>query len=192
MSGTAEVHPEAILSPGKVDLIREWLPKQGWFKGTDASDAERIASFRFVDPFGEVGIETLLIRTQGVTYQVPLTYRSAPLEDTEDYLVGELEHSILGHRWVYDAVGDPVYIDEIIRVIREGDNEADLSTGSPKSMTVEGSGVIPVAASTGQIKLNRIVDPATEKASTRTATGKLEGTWTQDGVERTVNLATLF
>ena len=78
MSGVAEVHPEATLTPSKVELVAAWMPKQGWYKGTDASDAARVASFRFVDPYGEVGIETLLIRSGGVVYQVPLTYRPEP------------------------------------------------------------------------------------------------------------------
>ncbi len=192
MSGTAVVHPDATLTPGKLELLRPWLPAQGWFKGTDAADLERLAGFRFVDPDGEVGIETLLIRAGGITYQVPLTYRGEPLDDGEEYLVGEMDHSVLGHRWVYDAVGDPAYVDELIRVIREADNEADLNIDAPKSITVEGSGVMPVAHSTGQLKLNRVLDPAPAMSSTRTATGKLQGTWTSDGVEHTVNLATLF
>lgn len=191
MSGTAEVHPEATLTPGKVELVAAWLPKQAWYKGSDASDAERVASFRFVDPYGEVGIETLLIRSGGVVYQVPLTYRSEPLAGSEEFLVGEMEHSVLGHRWAYDGTGDPVYVDELLRVIREGDDEADLNTGAPKSMTVRGSGVVLVSNSTGQMKLYRVVDPA-PATTKRVAVGTLDGTWTLDGVERTSLLASLY
>ena len=68
------------------------------------------------DPGGDVGIETLLIRSRDVTYQVPLEYRNAPLQQAGDCLIGTLEHSVLGTRWVYDAVGDSVYIDEVLRV----------------------------------------------------------------------------
>jgi Maltokinase N-terminal cap domain len=191
MSGTAEVHPEATLTPGKVELVAAWLPKQAWYKGSDASDAERVASFRFVDPYGEVGIETLLIRSDGVVYQVPLTYRSEPLGGAEEFLVGEMEHSVLGHRWAYDGTGDPVYVDELLRIIREGDDEAALNTGAPKSMTVRGSGVVMVSNSTGQMKLYRTVDPAPPTMK-RVAVGTLEGTWTLDGVERTTLLASLY
>lgn len=190
MSGTAEVHQEATLTPSKLDLIAAWLPKQPWYAGGDAADLERIAAYRFVDPYGEVGIETLLVRTGGTVYQVPLTYRDEALAGSEEFLVGELEHSLLGHRWVYDATGDPVYVDELMRVIREADNEAELSAGTP-SMTVRGSGVIPVANSTSQMKLARVLDPEPEQSG-RVATGVLEGTWSLDGDERTTRLVALY
>nr|NLI49539.1 hypothetical protein [Propionibacterium sp.] len=192
MSGTAEVYPDATLTPGKLELLASWMPKQAWFQGSESADLERIGSFRFVDPYGEVGIETLLVRAGGVVYQVPLTYRGEPLEGGEDYLVGELEHSELGHRWVYDGTGDPVYVDELLRVIREADGEADLSTGAPKTVTARGSGVVLVSNSTGQMKLNRIVDPAPEPSSTRVAIGSLDATWTQDGEEKHAALAYLY
>lgn len=192
MSGTAEVHPEATLTPSKLELVAAWLPSQPWFEGSGAADIERVASFRFVDPYGEVGIETLLVRTGGTVYQVPLTYRPEALEGAEEFLVGEMEHSLLGHRWVYDGTGDPVYVDELQRAIREGDNEADLSTGGAKSMTVQGSGVILVSNSTGQMKLNRVVEPAPAPSTTRVSIGSLDATWSEDGQERTAVLAFLY
>lgn len=190
MSGTAEVHQGATLTPSKLELLATWLPQQPWFDASDASDVERIAAYRFVDPYGEVGIETLLVRTGGVVYQVPLTYRDAPLEGAEEFVVGEMDHSELGHRWVYDATGDPVYVDELMRVIREADDQAELSEGVV-SMTVRGSGVIPLANSTSQMKLSRQLDPQPE-VSGRVATGTLEGTWTLDGAERTTRLVALY
>ena len=66
------------------------------------------------------------------------------LDGEDAYLVGTTDHSVLGKRWVYDATGDPVYVAELIRVIHEGDNEADLSRGE-KSMTVVGSGITLVS-----------------------------------------------
>lgn len=192
MSGTAEVHPEATLTPGKLDIIKAWLPRQSWFPGIDASDLERVASYRFVDPYGEVGIETLLVRSGGVVYQVPLTYRAEPLEGAAEFLVGEMEHSILGHRWVYDGTGDPVYVDELQRVIREADDEADLNTGAPKSINVRGSGVVLVSNSTGQMKLNRVVDPSSATTSKQLAIGTLDGTWADGDVEKTAVLAFLY
>ena len=192
MSGTAEVNPDATLTPGKLELLATWAPKQPWFEGPEAAGLERVGSFRFVDPYGEVGIETLLARAGGVVYQVPLTYRGEPLEGSEDYLVGELEHSEFGHRWVYDGTGDPVYVDELLRVIREGDDQAELSNGASPSVTVRGSGVVLVSNSTGQMKLNRVVDPAPEPSSTRVAIGSLDATWTQDGEEKQAALAYLY
>lgn len=60
MSGTAEINPDATLVPTKLELLAAWLPGQAWFAG-DAADLKRVASYRFADPDGEVGIETLLV-----------------------------------------------------------------------------------------------------------------------------------
>ncbi|MGC4856177.1 maltokinase N-terminal cap-like domain-containing protein [Micromonospora sp. DT4] len=67
-------------------------------------------AYRFDDPAGEVGIETMLVAAaDGPVHQVPLTYRAAPLDDVDEWLVGTTEHSALGRRWVYDGCADPVY-----------------------------------------------------------------------------------
>ncbi|MEI2826114.1 MAG: hypothetical protein V9F04_06650 [Dermatophilaceae bacterium] len=47
----------------------------------------------------------------------PLTYRSAPLAGADRALVGTIEHSVLGTRWVYDAPHDPAYVAELLRTI---------------------------------------------------------------------------
>ena len=188
MSGTAVVHPEARLTPGKLELLAQWLPSQSWFEG-DPADLERVAAYRFVDPDGEVGLDTLLVPSRGITYQVPLSYRAAPLEDAQEWLVGTLEHSLLGTRWCYDATGDPVYVAELVRVIHEADNEAGLSVGRP-SMTVRGSGITTVSnASMEAARLVRVLDG--RHVHTAQPLGVLEGTWTQDGAERTEILATV-
>ena len=178
MSGTAEIH-EATLTPTKLQLLAAWLPAQEWFIG-DSDDLERLASYRFVDPEGDVGIETILVRSLGVTYQVPLTYRDEALTEADDSLIGTLEHSVLGTRYVYDAVGDPVYMVELMRVIHEGDTEADLSRGG-KTMTVEGSGIVAVSNASGEsMRVVRVLDGQHIPGS-RTPLGTLTGTWTADG-----------
>ncbi len=188
MSGTAEIH-EATLTPTKLELLAAWLPAQEWFVG-DADDLVRVAAYRFVDPDGEVGLETLLVRSDGVTYQVPLTYRAEPLAEAEDRLVGTLDHSVLGKRYVYDAVADPVYMVELMRVIHEGDTEADLSSGE-KTMTVLGSGIVPVSNAAGEsMRVVRVLD-GQHVPGTRTPLGTLTGTWTEDGVEQSQVLAVL-
>ena len=188
MSGTATIH-DAELKPGKLELLAQWLPSRPWFTG-DAADLERVASFRFVDPDGEVGIETILVRSAGVLYQVPLTYRDAALDESDAaYLIGTMDHSVLGKRWVYDATGDPVYVAELIRVIHEADTEADLSKGS-KTMTVVGSGITAVSNAAGEAaRLVRVLDGKHVPAAI--PLGTLTGTWTDDGGEHTEVLATL-
>ncbi|PTA43317.1 hypothetical protein [Micromonospora sp. RP3T] len=100
----------AELRPSKLELLAGWLPGRPWFTGDTDGPVTRVAAYRFDDPAGEVGMETLLVRAgAGPVLQVPLTYRGAPLPGAERFLVGIVEHSVLGRRWVYDACGDPVY-----------------------------------------------------------------------------------
>jgi hypothetical protein len=94
----------ATITPTKLELAAAWLDRQG----LGAGDVELAGSYRFDDPAGEVGIEGLLVRRAGEVFHLPLTYRGAPLDGAGAYLVTTMEHSVLGHRWVYDAAGDPV------------------------------------------------------------------------------------
>jgi hypothetical protein len=101
----------AELKPSKLELVEAWLPGRSWFEGPAGTGLERVAAYRFDDPAGEVGIETMLVRFgAGPVHQVPLTYRGAPLDGAGDWLIGTMEHGVLGRRWVYDALGDPVYL----------------------------------------------------------------------------------
>lgn len=188
MSGIAEIH-DATLTPTKLELLAGWLPRQEWFFG-DAEDLTRVASYRFVDPEGEVGIDTILVRSKGVTYQVPLTYRAEVLDEAADSFIGTIEHSVLGTRYVYDAVGDPVYLVELLRVIHEGDTEADVSRGQ-KTMTVEGSGIVPVSnAASESMRVVRVLD-GQHVPGARTPLGTLIGRWTDAGGEQEQTLAVL-
>ncbi len=191
MSGTADVYTQATLSPSKLDLLAGWLPQQSWFAG-DAGDLERVAFFRFVDPDGEVGLDSMLVASAGAVYHVPVTWRSAELEGGE--LIGTLEHSELGTRYGYDAPTDPVYVAELVRVIREGDTGSDITnveTGQPLPATAEvaGSGVTPGVDAQGQVRLIRVLDD--EHEDTHAARGLLTATWTHDGQQREDVLAVL-
>ncbi|OII11400.1 hypothetical protein BIU97_05715 [Curtobacterium sp. MCBA15_009] len=147
----AVIH-NAVLRPSKTDAIGAWLPTRPWSGVTTdpAADGSLVVAgrFRFDDPDGEVGVETYLVRVgDGPVLQVPLTYRGAPLDGADDHLVTEMDHSVLGRRWVYDAVGDPVYADVLRRAVATGGREADLEAapgeggGAPvKEGTASGSG----------------------------------------------------
>lgn len=112
----------AHLSPTKDELVREWIGAQRWYTGTVRPRLRMLDSWRLDDPDGEVGIETLVYLDESgsepVVYQVPLTYRGAPLAGAGAALVGEMEHSVLGHRWVYDAPHDPVYVTQLLGLLR--------------------------------------------------------------------------
>lgn len=130
-----------------------------------------------MDPDGEVGIETILVRSLGALYQVPMTYRAEPLEGAEHFFIGELNHSVLGQRYCYDAPGDPVYVAELFRVIHEGDTEADLSRGE-KTMTVQGTGIIRVSNAAGEaVRIIRVLDD--DHVPPPPVLGLLNGQWVE-------------
>lgn len=116
----------ADIRPSKIELIRAWAPSQPWFAGDDVGLAS-VGAYRFDDPDGEVGIETILVRSgDGPILQIPLTYRGAPLAGADEWLVGTMQHTVLGDRWVYDGCGDPVYAAALATVILAGGTEAAL------------------------------------------------------------------
>jgi hypothetical protein len=113
----------ATLTPSKPELIGAWLPTRPWAPEGDGA-VEVVGAFRFDDPEGRVGIEVHLVRSAGVLLQVPLTYRDAPLEGAESHLAGNLEHSALGTRWVYDGLADPVFVRMLAAVTLTGTGQA--------------------------------------------------------------------
>ena len=132
----------ATISPTKAELLTDWVPTQPWGE----QEFELVAAYRFDDPDGEVGIETHVLSTaDGHLLQVPLTYRGAPLDGAEQFLICTMEHSVLGQRWIYDATGDPVYAGVLASVLLAGAGQADEmveGADAPRepSMRVTGSG----------------------------------------------------
>ncbi|MET8149044.1 hypothetical protein ACIBSW_15790 [Actinoplanes sp. NPDC049668] len=166
----------AELKPSKLELIEAWLPGQAWFEGPATAGLERVAAYRFDDPAGAVGVETLLVRFgDGPIYQVPLTYRGAPLDGGDDWLIGTMEHSVLGKRWVYDALGDPVYLATLAAAFA-GEPQAEefievdgeLERRAP-SMAITGTGAVPEGGAATVVR--RLGDDAA------TAGAALTGTW---------------
>jgi hypothetical protein len=144
---------KATITPGKLDALAAWLPSRSWLGGADASTLTQVGAYRFDDPAGAVGIETLLARTaDGRLLQVPLSYRPAPLAGAEDALVATMQHSVLGPRWAYDGCADPVAMRALAAVILTGGHEAELEidtgTGLQRrepTVRVVGSGTPPAA-----------------------------------------------
>jgi hypothetical protein len=114
----------ATITPTKSDLITEWAPTQPWGPSSSADAIEVIGSYRFDDPNGRVGMEVHLVRAEGAVFQVPLTYRDAPLDGGEGALVTEMHHSVLGTRWVYDGLRDPQLVMMLAGVTMTGQGEA--------------------------------------------------------------------
>jgi hypothetical protein len=194
---------QATLTPTKIELLQAWVPTQEWFDGSDATTLEAVGAFRFDDPDGEVGIETHLLRSaDGPILQVPITYRGAPLADADTSLVGTADHSVLGQRWVYDACGDPVYVQALATAILTGGGEADVEivtdtgpqrvaanthargSGSPDtavpalgSATSANEGTVTVITTDGlHLFVSRVLDPHADP-DVPDGEQRLTGTW---------------
>ncbi len=138
---------KATLTPSKPELIEAYLPSVAEFQVT-AGPIEHLGAYRFDDPDGQVGIESHLVRTvDGRTIHLPLTYRNDPLEGAASWKLGTLEHSVLGTRHVYDAVADPVYITELVRIIATGGAQSPLIVQLPDGETLERDNVVFVTGS---------------------------------------------
>ncbi len=117
------LYHRATITPSKAELIAAWAPTRPW--GPSAADPlEVIGSYRFDDPDGRVGMETHLVTAGGALMQVPLTYRDEPLDGAEDALITEMQHSVLGTRWVYDGLRDPRLVIMLAAVAMTGQGEA--------------------------------------------------------------------
>lgn len=183
MSGTAEIY-DAVLEPGKLELLRAWVRHQDWFDG-DHESLEQVTTYRFVDPAGEVGMESFLLTDGSRTFHVPVTYRGAVLDDAGDALVGEMEHSVLGRRWVYDASADPVYVAEVRRVISHRDAAADHlqvedGTITPSPVNIRGGGDGITQGTESALQVIRIISEENDAEADRPligSPGTLSGTW---------------
>jgi hypothetical protein len=156
----------ATLTPTKLELLGAWLPARTWWPGGGAAGLERLGAARFDDPANEVGVEIFLVKTpEGPLTQVPMTYRAAPLDDAGEWLIGTTEHSVLGTRWVYDAVADPVFVAVLAAAIRTGGQQAAEYLETPEGpvareplMTLLGSGSQPTGT---PAEIIRVDDGAT-------------------------------
>jgi hypothetical protein len=194
---------QATLTPSKIELLQAWVPRQPWLGDADATTVEAVGAYRFDDPDGEVGIETLLLRTAaGQILQVPVTYRGSPMAGSESLLIATSQHSVLGERWVYDACGDPVYVRAVATAILSGGTQAELQvmtdaglerrqvttrvwgSGSPDSaippiasVSYSSEGITTViSASHLELTLVRAIDPD-RGIGVRGTSQRLVGTW---------------
>lgn len=143
---------EARLSPRKDEIVGPWLRTRSWWDGE--SERAPVGSFRLDDPAGEVGMECFLFGSaSGSTLFAPVTYRGAPLPHGEAGLLGTMDHSVLGTRYVYDACADPVFVATVLDTIRSGGRHADLllrradgtEVAREADATAQGEGVSSVA-----------------------------------------------
>lgn len=112
----ALIHTTADITPTKPEILEKLL----------GGPVEVVGTYRFDDPEGEVGVEAFVVRRDGATRHVVLTYRGAALPGADDHLVATMQHTELGARWIYDGTGDPVALDCFRRAILGEQDQAEL------------------------------------------------------------------
>jgi hypothetical protein len=147
---------KTTLTPTKLELLTSWLPAQAWYADRGRAPAlARAGGFRLDDPQGEVGIEFMVV-TDGsddstVAYLVPMTYRASALAGADAGLVGTTEHGVLGRRWVYDGITDPVLVGQLVALI-QGQAQPQMQrvsdTADPTVTCVPVADGVPVAIET--------------------------------------------
>ena len=155
---------QSEIRPSKIELVSAWAPGKPWFAG-HSEPFSPLAAYRFDDPEGEVGIETLLLQTgDGAVVQVPLTYRGEPLPGGDRWLITTMQHSTLGDRWVYDGTGDPAYVAALATAIATGGTHAELHIEIDGVMTTREPTAL---VSGGGSHTGAIVPPAVDAIAVR-------------------------
>lgn len=180
-----KIHAGATLTPSFRDFLPAWLSGQPWY---DGNGSPRPTGFlRFEDPTGEVGVETHLLRDGEAVYQVPLTYRPAPLAGGA--LVTTAEHSVLGTRWIYDAVTDPVWIAAILGLVATGGTSDPAARSGFGPAEARGRLIrAPLVPEEVTIDLDRRIVP---ESTPEDAIGVVTGSWHEDGSVKSGRLAVL-
>ena len=162
------ITPGATLTPHFRDFLPGWVARQPWYEG--GAGFGMVGSFRLEDRDGAVGLETHLVGDPSAVYQVPMSYRGAPLPGGA--LIAEAEHSVLGRRWIYDAVTDPVWTRELLALVAAGASAGP--GGRAGSATAVGHLLRPLPTAP-RIEVVRRLAPG----PLPDAAGVLMGSWTQ-------------
>ena len=132
----------ATLSPSKLEVLSAHLQTMPQGQDIDVANVRLVDAYRFDDPAGSVGIECHLVDDgAGNIVHIPVTYRDAPLKGAEGLLISTMDHSVLGPRWVYNACGDPVYVQELVRAILTGGSNVEQLFDTPEGMIPKPSAV---------------------------------------------------
>ncbi|MFD8377106.1 1,4-alpha-glucan branching protein [Streptomyces sp. NPDC059679] len=176
----ASIH-HTTMTPTKLELLSEWLPKQSWYVGNaETPELVKAGGFRLDDPEGAVGIEFMVVvdgaAQEPVAYLVPMGYRAAALEGAPgEALIGTSEHGVLGTRWIYDGVHDPVVMAQL-RALLRGEavpqHQSKSDTPDP-TVTVHGTGTDGGL----DVHVNRVLRPTEAEAEQRSS-GHLVAGWT--------------
>lgn len=172
----ALIYPSASLVPDKATVAKRWLATTTWFDGdVDAVEVPFRCAYRFDDPAGRVGVETLVVHDGGRWLQVPFTYRDAPLPGGDSALIAQMQHSVLGRRWVYPGAADPVAVSCYIRTIidrgRSATVEFDSDDGRRRvELGVSAHGTGSTGLSGRDVDVLEILDADLDSATARIQT----------------------
>jgi hypothetical protein len=181
----------ATITPSFRDFLPAWIARQPWYPGAAVPATRPVGFFRLEDPAGAVGLETHLLTDGATVYQIPMSYRGAPLRelagdsqaDPATALITEAEHSELGTRWIYDAVRDPVWVAAITDLVETQGSAATRSDDAVGPATVRGVryDAWPAGARPA-IGLNRVLmaGPRPEEPG---AIGAVMGSWHAAGAD---------
>ena len=163
----------ATLTPTKLDLLGAWLPGRPW---TPAGEVTQLGAYRFDDPAGEVGVEAFLLGVGDAVLHVPVTYRGAPLEGAEQFLIGTTDHSVLGRRWVYDGCADPVWAATLATAVLTGGTQAEqyLEVDGRREVREPTVTVVGSGAAHGHVERLAAVEPRDEGPLTIVRVGAVE------------------
>lgn len=124
----------AELSPTKTEILRTFLDRRSW---GEAGELHVLGAYRFDDPEGEAGIECHLVRVGESIFHLPLAYHTAPVDGAEESLIGTMDHSVLGERFIYDGLSDDTTLDCFLRALCGEQEQAELEIYAADGSHVE-------------------------------------------------------
>jgi hypothetical protein len=170
------INPGATLTPHFRDFLPRWVGRQDWYEGAAPVRLTMVGAYRLEDRDGEVGLETHLVGDGSAVYQVPMSYRGAPLPGGPEP-IATAEHSVLGRRWIYDATADPVWTRELLALVAAGATADPAGRAGPGPTTARGHLLRPwPATTTPRIELTRRLRPGPPPHDPGVL-GVLLGTW---------------
>jgi hypothetical protein len=92
-----------------------------------------------------------------------MTYRGSPLAGADDALIGTAEHGVLGTRWLYDGVRDPVLMTQLGELIQgraRAQAQRQSDTPDPTVRSHPPSGVVDAPSARLDIAIMRALVPA--------------------------------
>lgn len=180
------------MTPSFRDFLPAWIARQPWYAGAGRPATRPVGFYRLEDPAGAVGLETHLLTDGTAVYQIPMSYRGAPLRelagdshaDPATALITEAEHSELGTRWIYDAIQDPVWVAAITELVEAEDSPATRSNDVVGPAAIRGLRYPAwTAGARPAIALNRVL-VAGSRPEGPDVVGALMGSWHAVGADR--------